>query len=433
MRKSAAVENESGFLSRTGAVVVAFASVVGSGVVVVPAAVLAGSGSAAVLVWVSTALLCVPMIMLFRDTVLRSGGAADPLRHSVHRGLGPTAGRMIPLCFVLVVVVGLPTSAVAGAHLLAAVVPLPFPPVALAVVVLGIAVAANLVGGRASAQVQAWGAGALVAVLMVAAAVAAQHPAHDLRLVPEAAGLWAVPSGMLIAFWAVVGFENLTFVARDMRNPRRDFGFVSVIALILLVGLAILLTVVTSLRLATADPVTGVIDAVQAGIGGQILAPIVAGVGAGGVLLNALAWVRGCAMVLQGASREGIILPGRLVSPGEAPRRAIWVLSVCFVLTLMVLSLWPERVVDLLAAASAVFVLIYVMCILAYLRLRPPLGWALANVLVLAVMMLMLLGSGVRSVYGVCVLLVAAVVAGPVFRKRNPADPEPRCRPRAVP
>jgi amino acid transporter len=357
--------------------------------------------------------------MLFRDTVLKADGAGDPLRQSVHRGLGPMAGRMVPLCFVLVVVVGLPSNAVAGAHLLTAVVPLPMPHSAVAAGILGIGVATNLIGARTNARAQAWAAGTLVVVLLVAATVTLGHPEQEPALVPEISGLGAVPAGMLLAFWAFVGFENLTFVARDLRHPRRDFGVVAVAALGLLVGLALLLTLVIAVRLVDVDPLTGVINAVRVGAQGPMIAAVVAGVGAGGVLLNVLAWVRGCALVLEDASREGIVLPGLLVSPGEAPRRAIGVLTGGFAVTLTVLTIWPGLVVDLLAAASAVFVMIYVLCIVAYLRSRPAPGWAVANVLVLGVMVVMLVGSGWRAAYGLVVFAVAALVAGPVHRRWN--------------
>ncbi|WP_415857141.1 hypothetical protein [Sinomonas sp. G460-2] len=36
--------------------------------------------------------------------------------------------------------------------------------------------------------------------------------------------------GVLLAFWAFVGFENLTFLGRDLRDPRRHFLPVSAVA-----------------------------------------------------------------------------------------------------------------------------------------------------------------------------------------------------------
>ncbi|MGO3065171.1 MAG: hypothetical protein ACTIIT_04025 [Brevibacterium linens] len=44
-------------------------SVVGAGLIAVPAAVLHESGGAAALTWIIAALVCLPMLMLFGDTV----------------------------------------------------------------------------------------------------------------------------------------------------------------------------------------------------------------------------------------------------------------------------------------------------------------------------------------------------------------------------
>lgn len=421
-------ENKDAYLSRPYAMVFAFASVVGAGIVVVPAAVLAETGSAAVVVWLATALLCVPMLVLFRGTLLRSGTRNDPLRDMVTAGLGATAGRMVPLCFVLVVAVGLPTNAFAGAQLLDRVIDLPVPPLAVAVTVLIIAIGTNLLSGRSSVRLQTWGSIVFFVVLVTCALVAGASMSETADLVPSVPDLATVPAGMLLAFWAFVGFENLTFVARDMRDPRRDFAVVSSLALAILVALALFLTVIVALRVDNVDPVTGVVDALSVGEFGTVTAALVAGAGVGAALLNSLSWVRGCGLVLEQASREGIIARGALVSQGATPRRGILAISACSTVTVAVLAIWPAAVVDLLAAACSVFVLIYVLCVLAYLRSRPSPLWAAANMLVLVLMFAMLISSGWRSVYGVVVFVVAALVAGPLYRRRAlapTASPDP--------
>lgn len=70
-------------LGRAGGVAAGFASVVGAGLLGLPAAVLHETGSAAVLTWLVAAALCIPMIMLFRDTVLGTPDSSDPLRDAV--------------------------------------------------------------------------------------------------------------------------------------------------------------------------------------------------------------------------------------------------------------------------------------------------------------------------------------------------------------
>ena len=137
------------------------------------------------LTWLVAAVLCVPMIVLFRDTVLRTPGSSDPLRDAVRAGLGRRWGDRIPLMFPMVVMVGLPTNAVVAASNLAAATGLAVPPTVLAALLLGLAVATNLAGAAAGARVQQWGAIALVAVLL-AVMVEINH-----RVVERPAIAWA--------------------------------------------------------------------------------------------------------------------------------------------------------------------------------------------------------------------------------------------------
>lgn len=399
-------------LGRAGGVAAGFASVVGAGLLGLPAAVLRETGSAAVLTWLVAAVLCVPMIVLFRDTVLRTPGSSDPLRDAVRSGLGRSWGDRIPLMFPMVVMIGLPTNAVVAASNLVIATGVAVPPTALAGLLLGIAVATNLAGASAGARVQQWGAIALIAVLVGVLVWLLSQPQRSPEVLPSVPALGAVPAGVLLAFWAFVGFENLTFLARDLSHPRRDFTAVSLIALGLLVTLAIGLTVAIAVQLppAAVDPVTGLVDAARGLPGGPVGAVVVALAGTGGILLNALAWVRGVGLVLDSAARERLA-PGWIAGPDpRQPRRAIGVLSIGFAVTLVVLQLVPGLVVDALAAASAVFVVIYLICIVAYARSTGPRPWTLANLALIPIMLVSLWQSGLRSVYAVVVLAAATLL-----------------------
>ena len=59
---------------------------------------------------------------------------------------------------------------------------------------------------------------------------------------PRLDSLSPVLGGVLVAFWGFAGFENMTFVAGEMRNPRRDYLIATFVALIAYGLLAALLT-----------------------------------------------------------------------------------------------------------------------------------------------------------------------------------------------
>lgn len=401
-----------GGLGRAGGVAAGLSSVVGAGLVGLPAALLVETRDAAVVTWLVAVALCLPMIVLFRDTVRHSPGSSDPLRTTVAAGLGRRWGDTVPLMFGMVVVVGLPVNAVVGARSLVVATGVDVPETALVAAILATAVVTNLVGATAGARVQQVGVVVLGVVLVGLVGWAAVHAPEPVDVIPSTATLPAVPAGVLLAFWAFVGFENLTFLARDLRSPRRDFLPVALITLALLTTLAVGLTVAVALSTPTTevDPVTGVVDAAARLPLGRGVALVVAAGVAVAILLNALAWVRGVALVLRAAAAERL-LPGWFAGTDPAvPHRTILLLTAGFTVTVSVLHRWPDLVVDLLAAASAVFVVIYAVCIVAYARARGPRGWALANLALLPILLWSLVDSGPRALYAVVVLGVALAV-----------------------
>lgn len=400
------------------------ASVVGAGLIAVPAAVLHETGSGAVLTWLVAALACLPMIMLFRDTVVGSARSADPLRATIRAGLGRRAAAMVPLMFAMVVVVGLPSGSVMAARNLTAIMQVPVPEIALAALLLGVAVAVNLRGRMLGSAVERSGAVVLVAALIGVVTWSLLHPTRSPDVLPDGPALALVPAGALIAFWAFIGFENLTFLARELPDPRRDFAPVAMTTLALLLALVLALTMAVVVQTAQADPVTGVVDAVRSTPWGGVVAGVLAASGLLGMALNAVAWTRGVGIVISAAAADGLLPRAFAAAPDATPRRAVLLLSAGFTVTLTILLVRPDLVVDMLGAASGVFVLIYIMCIVAYVRTAGLRVWGVANLLLVPLMAWTLISSGSRAIFPVAVLLVAAVIA--VIRTKARSLPDDR-------
>lgn len=402
-----------------GGVAAGLASVVGAGLISVPAAVLDETGSAAMLTWVVAALACLPMIMLFRDTVVASADSSDPLRDTITAGLGHRVSAMVPIMFAMVVVVGLPSGAVMAARNLSVITGSAMPEIALAGLLLGFAVLINLRGRALGNSVEKIGAIVLVVALIAVVVWSLTHPAQPPEVVPDSASLALVPAGILVAFWAFIGFENLTFLARELPNPRRDFTPVAMITLALLLILVVSLTLVILVQTPRADPVTGVVDALRLTPFGAVAAIILAVSGLLGMALNAVAWVRGVGSVVSTAARDRILPRTLAVEADATPHRAVLVLSVGFAISLFILFLRPELVVDMLAAASGVFELIYILCIVAYIRAFGVKFWTLANLALVPLLGWSLVSSGSRAIFPVVVLIVAAIIAFSRTRTRT--------------
>ena len=398
------------------------ASVVGAGLIAVPAAVLHETGGAAAVTWLLAALACLPMMMLFRDTVVGSDHSADPLRETIRTGLGRRPAAMVPIMFAMVVVVGLPSGAVMAARNLTAILHVAVPEVALASLLLGFAVAVNLRGRTLGSLVERIGTLVLVVALVGVVAWSLLHPARSPDIVPDVPELALIPAGALIAFWAFIGFENLTFLSRELPDPRRNFTPVAMLSLALLLALVLGLTLAVVVQTSQSDPVTGVVDAMRATPFGGAVAGVLAASGILGMALNAVAWTRGVATIVSAAAAERILPRALAVGDDETPRRAILLLSAGFAVSLTVLLLRPGFVVDMLGAASGVFVIIYMMCILAYIRTRGLRVWSLANLALVPLMLWTLFASGPRAIFPVVVFLIAGAIA--VMRTRGRSDTE---------
>jgi amino acid efflux transporter len=418
-------------LGRRQALPLAVGSVAGSGILFLPSAVYAEAGPASLVVWLVATGLCLPMLLMFEDMV-RTHPDGDGIEAFVRAGLGHVAGRCVPVLFVALVVVGLPAgSNVAGRYVADALGAGGTVGLVGAVALLVTAVAVVVAGAEASARVQRVGTVALVAMALGLIAAATPGLADGLdRVRPDAGHLGAVLPGALLAFWAFAGFENLTFLSRELRDPGRDFLPVSALALATYGLLTVLLTVAIAVRVPreAVDDVTGLLQLAETVRPRALVVGVVTGIAFGAMGLNAVAWVWGVSRLMAGAAAAGT-LPRAMARTTDAgvPRRAIAVLAALFAVTTAVLAVAPGLVVDAVATAGALFVVLYLLSIVSYVRVRGPTARSAANLALLVVLAAALVQSGWRSAYAVVVLALA--LAGQTLAARRRAGSPTASRP----
>ena len=413
---------EPGGLRRREAIPLAIGSVAGSGILFLPSAVYVEAGRNSLLVWLLSIALCLPMLLMFQDMV-RADPGGDGIQAFVHAGLGEVLGRCVPLLFVSLVIVGLPAGAlVAGRYLARAVGAGEAVTVLAALAVLLAALAVNLAGVRASTRVQHAGIWALVAMALVLLGSAARGGRAGLSTVtPDGGDLGVLLPGVVLAMWTFAGFENLTFLSRELGRPERDFLPVSATALGLYGLLTVLLTVAIAVRVPRGgvDQVVGLLQLARTLRPRQGVVAAVTVIALGATALNTVAWVWGVSRLVARAAAAAI-LPRALARSGQGgvPRRAVLLLGGLFAVTLTVLVAVPGILVDAVAAASAIFIVLYLLCIVSYLRVRGLAPRPLANLLLLPPLAGSLVQSGWRSLYGAAMLL-AALAAQLVRRRRG--------------
>ena len=409
-----------GGLRRRQAIPLAIGSIAGSGMLFLPSAVYVEAGRNSLLVWALSTLVCVPMLLMFEDMV-RATPDGSGIQAFIRAGLGDVVGRCVPLLFLSLVVVGLPAgSLVAGRYVARALGAGAGVTVLVGVAVLLLALAANLAGVRTTTWVQQIGSWALVAMAVVLLASAATGRGASLSAVaPDLDGLGVLLPGVVLAFWAFAGFENLTFLSRELRQPERDFLPVSATALGLYGLLTALLTVALAVRVprGQVDQVVGLLQLARTMQPRSAVVAAVTVIAFATMTLNAAAWVWGVSGLVAAAA-DAAILPYALARTGDrgVPRRAVLLLGGLFAVTLTVLGLAPGILVDAVATAGAIFILLYLLSITSYLRVRGLSPRSVANLLLLVVLAASLVRSGWRSVYGVVVLLLALVAQ---FRQRQ--------------
>ncbi|WP_405014653.1 APC family permease [Kitasatospora sp. NBC_01539] len=410
-------------LTRWQAIPLAIGSIAGSGILFLPSAVYARAGHNSLLVWALSTLLCLPMLLMFDDMV-RSNPDGRGIEAFIRAGLGDMFGRCVPVMFIALVIVGLPSGAfVAGRYVARTFEVGRTVTVVVAIAVLLAAVLVNLAGGRASTRVQTvatWGLVLVATVLLVSAVPSAREGLHTVA--PGTQQLGVVLPGVILAFWAFAGFENLTFLAREFRNPERDFLPVSSVALAVYGVFTILLTVAIAVTVprADVDQVVGLLQLASVVGYGKIIIWAVTFIACSAMLLNAVAWVWGASQMVRDAADNGMLPRAFAVLDGRGtPRRALALLVALFSATSVLLSLRPALVIDTTATASAIFMLLYVLSIVSYLRVRGLTVRSGLNLLLLVVIAVSLVQSRWQALYGVLALLAALGVQ--VVQRRRAA------------
>jgi amino acid efflux transporter len=207
-------------LARWQAIPLVVGSIAGSGILFLPSAVYVEAGRNSLLVWVLATAMCLPMLLMFEDMV-RASPEGRGIEAFIRAGMGDVVGRCVPIMFLALVIVGLPAGALVAGRYVARALGAGGPAVVTtAVAVLLISLVANLAGVRANTRVQQVGSWALVATVGVLLASTAGGAGGRLSTVaPDVHRPDVLLPGVVLAFRAFSGFENLTFLSREFRRP----------------------------------------------------------------------------------------------------------------------------------------------------------------------------------------------------------------------
>jgi len=211
-------------------------SVLGSGVLVLPGLAARLAGPASLLAWAVLCLASYPFAWTFASLSARnpeSGGVYVFAKEA----FGPHAAAVTGWLFGLWYIAGAPAVVLIAASYLGFAFPmgrLEIHLVACAVIVVPFVI--NLRGIVFSSRVQLGVVGAIIALLVLAVAfsLGSVRAANFVPFIPN--GLLPVGTAAALIFWSYLGYENVSNVAEEFKDPKRDFHR-SVLLSVVLIGL----------------------------------------------------------------------------------------------------------------------------------------------------------------------------------------------------
>lgn len=352
-------------------------AVLGTGVIALPALAARAAGPASLLAWLGMVLLSVPLAATFAALGARypdAGGVSTYAR----RAFGARAAAVVGWCFYASAPVGAPAAALfAGSYVAAAAGGGRVTEMTTAVAVLAVVVVTNLFGVRVSGRIQLLLAALLLALL--AAAVGSALPAvRWSNLHPFAPHGWAgIARAAALLVWSFVGWEAITNLAAEFRQPRRDLPRAAALALVIIGVSYLALAAVTILVL---GPAAGTAQAPLAsllarGLGGPTRA--IAAVAAVILTLGVLnPYWAGAAKLGAALGRDGAMPAwlSRGSQAGEVPRRSLLTLAGLTLAAVWVVGLTGVDTSPLLLATNGLLLTVYAIGTAAAIRLLPSRG-----------------------------------------------------------
>ena len=398
------------------------AAVLGTGILVLPALAAKAAGPGSIIAVLAVLVLSVPLAGTFAALASRfpdSGGVATYVRLA----LGDTAARVSGYLFLFGVVIGAPVVGIlAGRYLSSIFGGSAGSVIVIAVVILAVPYLTNFWGFSVSGRIQLVLTGLLVViiVLVVALALPAADAANFTPLLPHG---WAgVGLAISLLVWAFSGWEAVTHIAAEFKNPRRTIPLATAIAIVA-VGIGYVgLQVITIAALGPLAGETEVPLLTLVAVGGSSIGPGIVAAIALVVCLGVLNTYTGALAKLGSALARDGDLPrwfARGAEAGGVPRRALLLVGFVVAAYFTALVLTNFNLTPFILINTACMVSVYGLGMVAALRLlsRFSIGWWFALISAVLIAGLLVL-AGWALIVPVAVTIVSLLVK--VLKKHAP-------------
>jgi amino acid efflux transporter len=346
------------------AVALYMSSVLGSGVLVLPGLAAQIAGPASLVAWVALSVISYPLAYTFASLSARrpeSGGVYSFARES----LGPGAANSVGWLFILWYVTGAPVVTVIAASYLAYAFPLTRTEIFLIAGLLTLgAFLVNYRGIVVSSRVQLAVIVAIVG-LLITAVVASAPSVNSTNFTPFLPNGY-VPIGVSAAliFWSYLGYENVSNVAEEFKNPEKDFHR-SIIFSVIVIGLLYISVAVATIGTrayaagGSVAPFAVILTnalGVYGAVGTAILAVII-------IFGTMNAYTTGISRVIYATAKDGGLprLLDRINTKTQVPDRSLMLLLGLSWLTLLLFYVFNVDLKNELLIPSGAAILVYII------------------------------------------------------------------------
>ncbi|WP_298442301.1 L-methionine/branched-chain amino acid transporter [uncultured Ferrimonas sp.] len=375
-------------------------ALLGTSVFLLPQLTVKMAADGALLAWGILLLAMLPVALVFAKLGQRYPDAGGPATF-VGNAFGERAGAAIGLLFLAVAPIGLPAAMMMTLAFADALVPMSAATkLALGLGLNGLMLALNYRGLQLSGKLQF---GLTVVIMAIFALLALTH-GDSLRL-PQWPGQAMSPvlAATGVAMWAFLGIEAFAHLSAEFQDPKRDF-LPAMMWGTVIVGLIYLLGTALVLDLGAAPLAMATLFDQSFGAGG---AWVIGGLGvlAGFATMNT--YFNSMARLLWSLAGQGYLPQGLAqLNSAAVPARSMWALALLQAGSLLLAYLLEWDFEHLLAPSNGIFVLVYLLAMLAgYRLLSRSFKWVAA----FGAVLIMVLGYsiGMQMLYAVVALAVA--------------------------
>ncbi len=359
----------------TAAIALYVSSVLGGGILVLPGLTATIAGPGALISWIVVSVICLPIALMFGrlSSVLPDAGGVSSF---VRKAFGDTLGDLTGWLYFWVIPFGQPAVMLSGLAYANYEFGLPRTTTyILAWFILCFSGILNILGTRISARAQSVITSAII-LLLFATILASLHKFDKTAFQPLLPYGWSsVGTAAALIMWAYVGWENVSSIAEEFRNPKRDFITSIVISMIIIGGLY-------------AGSTAAVIGVVPKGQPGIEIAPL-----ALVLQITVGSWASwlatAIAVIIVAGSATAIIwgtssLGASLARTGSLPAKmairnsqgsfqsSVLVLLTAYTIVLIIMYIGWVEVSDAAMIVGGSGVITYGLCALAYVRIIRP-------------------------------------------------------------